>query len=95
MRIQLAVDYVSQYHFSPVYHLDSQLLALEMSGRFQNESGGFSVPQEILLGVLNRRQKQTLLREQLAILKEKSAWFIHHRVAVVLKNRPHADGVSG
>ncbi|MBP2844296.1 EAL domain-containing protein [Dickeya oryzae] len=85
MRIQLAVDYVSQYHFSPVYHLDSQLLALEMSGRFQNESGGFSVPQEILLGVLNRRQKQTLLTEQLAILKEKSAWFIHHRVAVLLK----------
>ncbi|WP_027711731.1 EAL domain-containing protein [Dickeya chrysanthemi] len=84
MRIQLEVDYVSQYHFSPIYRLDSRLLALEMSGRFQSEAG-LSIPQDILLGVLSHRQKQTLLREQLVILKDKSAWFINHRVAVVLK----------
>ncbi|WP_244191028.1 hypothetical protein [Dickeya dadantii] len=73
MRIQLEVDYVSQYLFSPIYHLDSRLLALEMIGRFQSAAGNLSMPQEILLGMLSRRQKQTLLREQLAILKDKSA----------------------
>ncbi|RNM26597.1 EAL domain-containing protein [Dickeya undicola] len=85
MRIQLEVDYISQYLFSPIYHLDSRLLAVEMIGRFQSTVGNLSMPQEILLGILNHRQKRTLLREQLAILKEKSAWFINHRVTVLLK----------
>ncbi|QDX29744.1 EAL domain-containing protein [Dickeya poaceiphila] len=85
MRIQLEVDYVSQYFFSPVYHLDSRLMALEMVGRFQCEGGSLSIPQEILLGTLNHQHKQALLREQLAILKDKSAWFINNRVIVALK----------
>ncbi|MEI7187093.1 EAL domain-containing protein [Dickeya dianthicola] len=85
MRIQLEVDYVSQYLFSPIYHLDSRLLALEMIGRFHSTAGNLSMPQEILLGMLSHRQKQTLLREQLAILKDKSAWFINNRVTALLK----------
>ncbi|SLM63652.1 MULTISPECIES: EAL domain-containing protein [Dickeya] len=85
MRIQLGVDYDSEYFFSPVYLLDSRLLAMEMVGRFHSVRGQLSMPQALMLGLLTRQQKLMLLREQLSLLQDNAAWFSQHRVMVLLK----------
>lgn len=85
MRIQLDVEYISNYLFSPVYSLDARLLAVEMTGRFHSVAGNLAMPQSILLSLLDRSQKVALFKEQLLIIKSKASWFRDNQVMVLLK----------
>ncbi|WP_192458635.1 EAL domain-containing protein [Musicola keenii] len=85
MHIQFDVDYVNHYSFLPVYGLDARLIAVEIVNRFHNESNKLSMPQEFLSGTLSQRQRKTLLKEQLTILKSKSSWFIDNKINAQLK----------
>ncbi|MFP1745969.1 EAL domain-containing protein [Lonsdalea quercina] len=85
MRIQLDVEYISNYLFSPVYSLDARLLAVEMTGRFHSAAGNLTMPHSILLSLLDRSQKIALFKEQLLIIKSKASWFRDNQVMVLLK----------
>ncbi|AYH06208.1 EAL domain-containing protein [Pectobacterium parmentieri] len=85
MRIHLAVDYISDYVFWPIFRLDGTLLAVEMISHFNGLSGKLSMPADILLTQLNSSQKHDFVHEQLLFIKEKSAWFIDNHVQLVLK----------
>ncbi|OSM99460.1 MULTISPECIES: EAL domain-containing protein [Lonsdalea] len=85
MRIQLDVEYISNYLFSPVYSLDARLLAVEMTGRFHSPAGNLVMPQTILLSLLDRSQKVALFKEQLLIIRSKASWFRDNQVMVLLK----------
>ncbi|WJY17198.1 EAL domain-containing protein [Pectobacteriaceae bacterium CE90] len=85
MRIRLEIDYISKYLFSPIYSLASKLYAVEMIGRFHSVSGNLAIPQEILMGMLNWKQKEALLTEQLSIIKSKSDWFKDNQILLLLK----------
>lgn len=88
MRIQLDVDYFSHYLFSPIYAIDGRLIAVDMIGRFRNASGKLSMPQDIVMSLLEHPQKAALLAEQLSVAKEKAAWFKQHDIRILLKIDP-------
>ncbi|KHN50615.1 EAL domain-containing protein [Pectobacterium fontis] len=88
MRIHLAVDYISDYVFWPIFRLDGTLLAVEMISHFTGLSGKLSMPADILLTQLSPRQQYDVVCEQLLFIKDKSAWFIDNHVQLVLKVGP-------
>ncbi|MGM3176186.1 EAL domain-containing protein [Dickeya lacustris] len=85
MRIQLDVNDDSEYFFSPVYHLDSRLLAMEMQGYVHSVQGVLPMHQALMMGKWSRQQKLALLNEQLSILQDNASWFCHHHVIALLK----------